>query len=85
MGTNVAVRGYCLELEARMAKKAKSGRGRKQDRARIAGGQDHEVGYVAKKTGTSKSAVKEAVKEAGPLRKRVSKAIYRLRKGLSRY
>jgi uncharacterized protein DUF3606 len=33
-----------------MAKKAKTSRGRKQDRARVAGGQDYEVRYEAKKT-----------------------------------
>jgi hypothetical protein len=34
-----------------MAKaKKKSSRGRKQDRARVAGGQDYEVRYTAKKT-----------------------------------
>jgi hypothetical protein len=42
-----------------MAKaKKKSGRGRKQDRARVAGGQDYEVRYTAKKTKKSASAVK---------------------------
>ena len=33
------------------AVKKKTARGRKQDRARVAGGQKHEVGYEAKKTG----------------------------------
>ena len=44
-----------------MAKKAKkhTSRGRKQDRARVAGGQDYEVRYEAKKTHRSKAAVKE--------------------------
>ena len=37
---------------------AKSTRGRKQDRARVAGGQKHEVRYAAKKAGKSKAAVK---------------------------
>ncbi|MEH2571752.1 hypothetical protein V1272_001087 [Bradyrhizobium sp. AZCC 1708] len=35
------------------AKKTPSSRGRKQDRARIAGGQDYEVGYEARKTKSS--------------------------------
>ena len=39
----------------------KSARGRKQDRARVAGGQDYEVRYEAKKTGQSKAKVKSAV------------------------
>ena len=44
-----------------MAKKArKSARGRKQDRARVAGGQDYEVRYTAKWTRKSASAVKKA-------------------------
>jgi hypothetical protein len=40
-----------------MAKKAKkqSARGRKQDRARVAGRQNYEVGYQSKKTGKSRS------------------------------
>jgi hypothetical protein len=41
-----------------MARKKQSSRGRKQDLARVAGGQDYEVRYEAKKTGTSKAAVK---------------------------
>jgi hypothetical protein len=41
-----------------------------QDRARVAGGQDYEVRFEAKKTGQSKAKVKSAVKKAGPSRKR---------------
>jgi hypothetical protein len=40
-------------------------RGRNQDRARVASGQDHEVGYEAKKEGVSKAEVKDAVKAVG--------------------
>ena len=47
-----------------MAKKTL--RGRKQDRARVAGKQDYEVRYEAKKTGKSKAKVKRAVKKSGP-------------------
>jgi hypothetical protein len=55
-----------------MAKaKKKSSRGRKQDRARVAGGQDYEVNHAAKKTKKSASAVKKAVKKVGSSRKRV--------------
>jgi hypothetical protein len=55
-----------------MAKaKKQSSRGRKQDRSRVAGGQDYEVRYEAKKTGKSASAVKKAVKKVGTSRKRV--------------
>ncbi|MET0708152.1 MAG: DUF3606 domain-containing protein [Tardiphaga sp.] len=59
-----------------MAKKAKkSARGRKQDRALVAGGQDYEVRYAAKKARKSASAVKKAVKKVGSSRKRVAKAL----------
>ncbi|MDA9542268.1 hypothetical protein ACM41_39865 [Bradyrhizobium sp. CCBAU 21362] len=61
-----------------MAKAAKkSARGRKQERARVAGGQKYEVGYEAKKTGRSASAVKKAVKKVGNARKRVEKHLGR--------
>jgi hypothetical protein len=46
-------------------------RGRAQDRARVAAGQDHEVRYEADKEGVSKSDVKDAVKEAGNSRPKV--------------
>lgn len=46
-------------------------RGRNQDRARIAAGQDHEVAYEAKKEGVSKNKVKDAVKVAGNSRDKV--------------
>ncbi|MDA9477895.1 hypothetical protein XI03_26130 [Bradyrhizobium sp. CCBAU 65884] len=55
-----------------MAKaKKQTARGRKQDRARVAGGQKYEVGYEAKKMGRSASAVKKAVKKVGSSRKKV--------------
>ena len=66
--------------EDSMAKKArKSARGRKQDRARVAGGQNYEVRYTAKKTRKSASAVKKAVRKVGSSRKRVVKALERKR------
>ena len=46
-------------------------RGRSQDRANVAGGQDHEVKYQAGKTGASKADVKSAVKSVGNSRKKV--------------
>ena len=60
-----------------MAKKAKdqTSRGRKQDRARVAGGQDHEVRYESRKTGKSKTQVKRAVKRVGVSRKKVEHAL----------
>jgi hypothetical protein len=60
-----------------MASKKQSRRGRKQDRARVAGGQDYEVRYEAKKTGKSKAAVKKAVKKVGVSRKRVERRLGR--------
>ena len=59
------------------AKKSKTARGRKQDRVRVAGGQDYEVQYEAKKTGKSAPAVKKAVKKVGNARKRVEKRLGR--------
>jgi hypothetical protein len=53
--------------------KKQSSRGRKQDRARVAGGQDYEVKYAAKKSGKSNAAVKKAVKRVGSSRKRVER------------
>jgi hypothetical protein len=60
-----------------MAARTKTARGRKQDRAKVAGGQKHEVRYEAKKTGRSASAVKKAVKKVGNSRKRVEKRLGR--------
>jgi hypothetical protein len=62
-----------------MAKKAKkkSARGRASDRGRVAGGQDYEVRYTAKKARKSAASVKKAVKKVGNSRKRVTKALKR--------
>ena len=61
-----------------MAKaKKQSSRGRKQDRARVAGGQDYEVRYEAGKTGRSKPTVKKAVKKVGNSRKLVERRLAR--------
>jgi hypothetical protein len=57
------------------SKKSDSSRGRAQDRARVAGGQEHEVRYEGKKTGASAAEVKSAVKTAGNSRKKVEKAL----------
>lgn len=58
-----------------MASTNQTSRGRAQDRAKVAGGQDHEVRYEADKTGKSKDEVKGAVKSAGNGRKAVEKAL----------
>jgi hypothetical protein len=60
-----------------VAKKKQSARGRKQDRARVAGGQDYEVGYEAKKTRTSRPTVTKAVKKVGNSRKKVERRLSR--------
>jgi hypothetical protein len=52
-----------------------TGRGRKQDRARVAGGQDHEVRYEAEKIGASKEQVKATVKDVGNSRKKVEEEL----------
>lgn len=58
------------------AKKTKrSTRGRAQDRAKVAGGQDYEVAYAARKSGKPASAVRKAVKKVGNSRKKVTKAL----------
>jgi hypothetical protein len=56
---------------------AATARGRNQDRKRVAGGQDYEVRYEAKKTGRSKKAVKRAVKSAGNSRRKVERELGR--------
>ena len=48
-----------------------SGRGRSQDRAKVAAGQDHELRYEADKEGVSKSMVKDTVREVGNSRDEV--------------
>ena len=60
-----------------MAVKKKSARGNKQDRPRVAGGQDYEVGYTAKKTGRLRESVKKAVKKIGNSRKKVERRLGR--------
>jgi CRISPR/Cas system Type II protein with McrA/HNH and RuvC-like nuclease domain len=75
-GTHVFVTRCSETKESGMAKKQTS-RGRKQDRARVAGGQDYEVAYAAKKSRKSKAAVKKAVKKVGSSRKRVERALAR--------
>lgn len=47
----------------------------KQDRSKVAGGQDHEVAYEAEKTGASKAEVKGAVKSESNSRQAVEKKL----------
>jgi len=50
-------------------------RGRKQDRALLAGAQKHEVRYESKKSGKSRAAVKKAVKKVGTSRRKVEREL----------
>jgi hypothetical protein len=56
---------------------ATTSRGRAQDRAKVAAGQDHEVRYEARKEGVLKDTIKKAVKTAGNSRKKVEAEIGR--------
>ena len=56
-----------------MAEQSKQGRA--QDRAKVAGGQKHEVAYEAEKTGAKPSEIREAVTNAGTSRKAVEKEL----------
>jgi hypothetical protein len=56
---------------------ARTARGRSQDRRLVAKGQDYEVRYEAKKTGTSKRRVKKAVKKVGNSRRKVERELRR--------
>jgi hypothetical protein len=75
-GTRGISQALRAKKEVGLAKK-QSGRGRKQDRARVVGGQDYEVRYEARKTSRSKAAVQKAVKKTGNSRKRVERALTR--------
>jgi hypothetical protein len=57
-----------------MAEKQTS-RGRAQDRAKVAGGQTHEVKYEAEKEGVSRGKVREAVHDVGNSRKKVEERL----------
>jgi hypothetical protein len=61
-------------VEAEMAEKH-TPRGLAQDRARVAGGQTHEVAYEAGKEGVSRGEVREAVKDVGNSRKKVEERL----------
>jgi hypothetical protein len=58
-------------------KKKQTARGRKLDRALVAGGQAYEIGYESKKTSRSRPAVKKAVKKVGNSRKKVERRLGR--------
>ena len=55
-----------------------SGKGRSQDRSKVAAGQDYEVNYEKNKLNVSGKEVKDAVKAAGNSRKKVEKKLNKL-------
>jgi hypothetical protein len=76
-GTSLLCFRFPPSKTIRRAAMATTSRGRAQDRAKVAAGQDHEVRYEAKKEGVSKDTVKKAVKSAGNSRKKVETEIDR--------
>ncbi|MGX7741254.1 DUF3606 domain-containing protein [Rhodopseudomonas parapalustris] len=62
-------------MAAKKATTTTTTRGRNQDRALVAAGQDYEVRYEAKKTGRSAPAVKKAIKKVGNSRKAIEKRL----------
>jgi hypothetical protein len=52
-----------------------SAKGRNQDRAKVAGGQDYEVNYEKNKLNVSGKKVKEAVKSVGNSRVKVEEKL----------
>jgi hypothetical protein len=73
IGTSATDFSRDAEEAAVAAKRKQSASGRKQDRTRAAGGQDFEVGYEARKSNTSRAAVKKAFKKVGNSRKKVQR------------
>ena len=55
--------------------KKKTSRGTAQDRTKVAGGQDYEVQYESKKSGSSTGQVKKAIQSVGNSRKKVEKKV----------
>lgn len=53
----------------------RTARGRKQDRAKVAGGQRWEVGYEARRSGKSPRKVKAAVRKVGNNRRKVEREL----------
>lgn len=53
----------------------KTSRGRAQDRRLVAGGQDHEVRYEARKMDVTKDEVRDAVKSEGNSREKVERKL----------
>ena len=58
-----------------MEKKNQSSTGRAQDRAKVAGAQEHEVNYEKNKMKVSAEDVKKAIKSVGNSREKVEKKL----------
>jgi hypothetical protein len=72
-----SLRRYVISTDITEAEmtQAETSRGRSQDRAKVAGGQEHEVRYEAEKTGKTKDEVKDVIKSEGNSRKAVEKKL----------
>jgi uncharacterized protein DUF3606 len=75
LGVPVPTRSKSKKGATMPKKRKQTSRGRKQDRARVAGGQKYEVRYEAQKTGKSKKSVQRAVKRVGNSRKKVEREL----------
>jgi len=75
VGTSVLTDRREFPLYSEERNDAQSSRGRSQDRRRVDGGQDYEVRYEAKKTGSSKKQVKKAIHKVGNSRRKVEKQL----------
>ena len=62
--------------KSRKKTRKKSAKNVGRDRKLVAGGQNYEVAYEAKKSGTSRARVKSARKAVGPSRKKVRKKLH---------
>jgi hypothetical protein len=62
-------------FKTQIMNKKPSSRGRSQDRAKVAGGQNHEVNYEKEKLNVSGKEVKDAVRTAGNSRKKVEEKL----------
>jgi Protein of unknown function (DUF3606) len=63
---------------AKRKKARKKKKGRKADRARVAGGQRYEVYYVARKFGVSADTVRKVIKRVGNSRAKVYAALEKM-------
>jgi hypothetical protein len=77
IGTSATDLSKDAEEAALAAKASQSAPGSEQDRTRVAAGQDHEVGHQARKSNTSRAAIKKPAKKVGNSRKMVKRPLGR--------